>query len=198
MQQLNFFPIETQTYIPGLKYIESYITKEEEYELLAKIDESPWLIDLKRRVQHYGYKYDYKSKKIDSNHYIGPIPQELKYLCDRLLDEGVFSILPDQIIVNEYLPGQGIAPHIDCIPCFDDVICSISLGSDCVMEFSKNKSRRSQLLEATSLLVLTSDARHGWKHSIAARKFDNYNGSKIARKRRVSLTFRKVKACQHT
>jgi len=64
MQQLNFFPIKVLPNIPGLKYIESYITKEEEHELLAKIDESQWLIDLKRRVQHYGYKYDYKSKKL--------------------------------------------------------------------------------------------------------------------------------------
>ena len=192
MQQLSLFPTERAPNIPGLKYIDSYITKEEEFDLLANIDSSSWLMDLKRRVQHYGYKYDYKSKKIDPRHYIGPIPEWLMPLCDRFLDDGVFSALPDQIIVNEYLPGQGIAQHIDCIPCFDDVICSLSLGSDCVMEFSKDEVSAYQFLETRSLLILTSDARYSWQHGIAARKFDYYGGAKIARGRRVSLTFRKV------
>jgi len=109
------------------------------------------------------------------------------------LEEGIFTVLPDQVIVNEYFLGQGISLHIDCIPCFDDIICSLSLGSSAVIEFSKGESRISQLLEARSMLVLSSDARYAWQHGIAARKFDNYNGSKIARKRRESITFRKVK-----
>ena len=192
MKQLNLFPNELIPTIPGLKYIDSYITKKEAIELLDMIDQNPWLNDLKRRVQHYGYKYDYKSKKICPHNYIGLIPKWLTPLCDRLLAEGIFSTSPDQIIINEYLPSQGIAAHIDCIPCFVDVICSISLGSSCLIEFTKNNTRIHQLLEPMSLLVLSSEARYEWNHRIPARKYDNYNNSKIFRGRRVSLTFRKV------
>ena len=86
------------------------------------------------------------------------------------------------------MPGQGIAPHIDCIPCFSDTICSLSLGSSCVMELTNNEVKRSIMLKPRSLLILKNDARYKWKHGIAPRKSDN----KIARNRRISLTFRKV------
>jgi alkylated DNA repair dioxygenase AlkB len=42
----------------------------------------------------------------------------------------------DQAIINEYQPGQGISPHVDCVPCFGPVVAAISLGSDCVMDFT--------------------------------------------------------------
>lgn len=41
----------------------------------------------------------------------------------------------DQLIVNEYEPGQGINPHIDNIKLFKSDIASLSLGSDCIMIF---------------------------------------------------------------
>lgn len=50
--------------IEGLTYIPKYITQEQEQFLITQIDAQPWLNALKRRVQHYGYKYDYKARKI--------------------------------------------------------------------------------------------------------------------------------------
>ena len=35
--------------------------------------------------------------------------------------------------VNEYLPGQGIAQHVDCVPCFGGTVASLSLLSPCTM-----------------------------------------------------------------
>ena len=55
---------------------------------------------------------------------------------DKLVNDGYFSLLPDQLIVNEYLPGQGITDHIDCEPCFEDTVVSISLGSHTTMNFT--------------------------------------------------------------
>ncbi len=43
----------------------------------------------------------------------------------------------DQLIVNEYQPGQGISPHIDNKTLFSDIIVSLSLGSNAVMIFEK-------------------------------------------------------------
>jgi hypothetical protein len=54
--------------ISGLTYIPDFITPIQETKLLNIIDQQPWLTDLKRRVQHYGYKYDYKSRSITSDH----------------------------------------------------------------------------------------------------------------------------------
>jgi len=48
------------------------------------------------------------------------------------------------------------------------------------------------LLKPCSLVVLKKDVRYNWLHGIRAVKTDNYYGEKIVRKRRVSLTFRKV------
>ena len=99
--------------------------------------------------------------------------------------------MPDQVIVNEYLPGQGISPHINCISCFGNVICSLSLLSPCVMDFIEEE-KISILLEPSSLLLLTGSSRYNWKHGIAARKSDIYDSNKIIRQRRISVTFRTI------
>lgn len=39
----------------------------------------------------------------------------------------------NQLIINEYNPGQGINPHIDNPILFSSPIVSLSLGSDCIM-----------------------------------------------------------------
>ena len=41
----------------------------------------------------------------------------------------------DQLIVNEYQPGQGISPHIDNQTLFGDVVVSVSLSSNTIMTF---------------------------------------------------------------
>lgn len=102
----------------------------------------------------------------------------------------------DQVIINEYKPGQGISSHIDCEPCFEDTIVSLSLGSGCIMDFTSkfNKTQKIPVwLEPRSLVILSGEARDAWLHGIAARKTDAWNGRKCERQRRVSLTFRKVK-----
>lgn len=179
---------------PGARYLPSYIERTQETALLGQIDNLPWLGDLKRRVQHYGYRYDYKARRITDDAYLGPLPGWLEELSTRLRDDEIFDAKPDQVIVNQYLPGQGIAPHVDCEPCFGGTIASLSLGSCCVMEFSSlcSGDATSLQLEPQSLLVLQGDARFAWKHGIPARKSDIINGLKAARGRRISLTFRTV------
>jgi hypothetical protein len=34
-----------------------------------------------------------------------PIPSEFQFLCDRIVERGLMSTAPEQIIVNEYVPG---------------------------------------------------------------------------------------------
>jgi alkylated DNA repair dioxygenase AlkB len=162
--------------------------------LLDAIDREQWLTDLHRRVQHYGYKYDYKARKIDRSMYLGALPLWVQPVAARLLSEGYMQDMPDQLIVNEYEPGQGIAAHVDCIPCFGSIVCSVTLGSQCVMELTEvaGLGSESLLLEYGSLLVLAGESRYNWKHGIPARKSDKFGGLLLRRSRRVSLTFRTV------
>lgn len=182
--------------IQGLRYIENYITEDGESQLLAQVDDEIWLKDLKRRVQHYGFKYDYKARKIDMSMHVGELPEWLKILSENLYREGYMIEVADQVIVNEYLPGQGISAHIDCEPCFHKTIASLSLNSGCIMDFMDKNDRTNKKplwLAPRSLVVLSDNARYNWLHSIPPRKTDEFEGHKHERKRRVSLTFRKVK-----
>jgi alkylated DNA repair dioxygenase AlkB len=185
------FPIAEQQPRPtiaGLSYHNSYITATEESELLAAIDAEPWDTTWKRRRQHYGVSYG----KADGS--TSAIPTWARPLVRRLHDDGIGDRPFDQMLVNEYFPGQGISMHKDYEP-FDRTVVSISLLSDCVMEFRHVKSgqRESILLERCSLLVLSDEARYEWQHGIAARKTDRWQGTAIPRSRRLSVTFRLLK-----
>jgi alkylated DNA repair dioxygenase AlkB len=186
--------ITTIAIVPGLHYLPDYLGGEEQERFLAVIDQHPWLAYLKRRVQHYGYRYDYKRRTVDRAMYLGPLPQWAVALAGRFVDEGWTPRPPDQLIVNEYAPGQGIASHVDCVSCFGDFILAISLGSPCVMLFTHPPSGMQVplLLEPGSLYVMQGEARYQWRHGIPSRKTDLYGQGRIQRRRRVSMTFRTV------
>ena len=211
-EQLSFLSISPQPSLPppsnqvaidaiaGLDYKEDYINKSEHDRLMDLIDEQQWLSDLKRRVQHYGFKYDYKARRVARDMCIGKLPKWLEELAEKLWKDGHMPEIADQVIVNEYKPGQGISNHIDCEPCFQDTIVSLSLESGCFMDFTdKDKTKKIPVwLKPRSIVVLSNEARYEWLHGIAARKSDKWDGHKvpIPRERRVSLTFRKVKIAE--
>jgi len=162
---------------------------------LDKIDANSWLNDLQRRVQHYGYKYDYKARRIDHTMRIGDLPSWGLEIAQGLYNDGHFDGLPDQLIINEYKAGQGISRHIDCEPCFEDTIISISLGDPIIMNFINTLVKDEVievLLEPRSIVILKSEARYRWQHEIRPRKTHTYKGRKYPLKRRVSLTYRRV------
>jgi alkylated DNA repair dioxygenase AlkB len=176
--------------IRGLTYLPDLLSVEEQLETLQAIDARPWQNDLKRRVQHYGYKYDYKARTIDRSMFVGPLPPFAIQVAKKLQTYQLLEETPDQVIVNEYQPGQGITAHVDCEPCFKDTIATVSLGSTYEMDFICLATNKvvSALLETGSALVLRGEARYEWMHRIQARMKDKG----LRRGRRVSLTFRNV------
>lgn len=190
---------EKEMIISGLDYIEDFIDESDEEELLKKIDECEWNTELKRRVQHYGYSYDYKKKSCQK---LGQIPKWLKNLMKKF--ESIIKVdvdteedeLFNQVIINEYIPGQGISPHTDS-SIFGECIATLSLGWDYTMEFARKEEKTEILLKRRSILIMTQDARNLWTHSIPARKIDVVNGKKIQRQRRVSITFRRYEHEEH-
>ena len=179
--------------IKGLYYKEDFLSTDEEVAILSQIEKEEWDSSLKRRVQHYGYIYDYKKKNISQDSRKGELPDWLLTLEKKIKTTFNIEQSFDQVIINEYEPGQGISNHIDCVPCFEDVIVSVSLLSSCVMQFSKNSEKHEIILNPRSILLLSRDARYLWKHGIKAVKNDQWQNTVIPRKRRISITFRKIK-----
>lgn len=180
----------------GLIYLPDFISKAEERAVVMLLDDpnqAKWSHELSRRVQHFGYRYDYKLRALTSADKIADPPEFIRALGQRLVDLEYFITPPDQVIVNEYEPGQGISPHIDRETCFGPAVASLSIGSEIVMDFrSQSGKAGSLLLRPRSLVVLSEDSRFRWKHSIAARKRDVMLGQEYLRSRRISLTFRTV------
>jgi alkylated DNA repair dioxygenase AlkB len=170
--------------IEGLRYIPDFLTQDEHDRLLRYIDAARWRTEWKRRIQPYGETYNSVKNK--------PMPVWGNELAARLYREDLTPFICDQLLVNEYMPGQGIAPHAD-YDTFDRTVVSISLGSPLIMDFAhRDTGEKHQIwLEPNSALVMDGEARYRWMHGIAPRKKDQWNGAWFARGRRVSITLRK-------
>ena len=189
--------------VPGLKLIADFLSEAEEAQIVSEIDDrADWSTGLQRRVQHYGWRYDYKSRQVDPSMRIGPLPDWATKVAERLVDHGYFKEgPPDQVIVNEYRESQGIAPHIDSPSSFAGFVAMISLLETWEMEFRKRRSKAkiTHKLDRRSAAILTGEARYQWKHGIPKRKTEpgpvkpgKKRPSRVPRHRRISLTFRKV------
>lgn len=140
------------------------------------------------------------------------LPIWLQSITKRLQEEHLFPKTPNHVLVNEYLPGQGIDPHEDG-PIYYPCATIISLESEIVMDFyakGANSGTSSEirqycgslLLEPRSLLIMQDSAYHDYLHGIEESFYVkkgpwllNYSSDKeevIARKRRVSLTVRLI------
>ena len=182
----------------GVIYEPGFMTSAECDSLLGSIDGRPWMNDLKRRVQHYGWRYDYSARFITENMKAEPLPDCIQAVAGRLRRKGWLTQTPDQVIVNEYEPGQGIAPHVDR-DCFGPAVATLSVGDCWPMQFipavrnADRAERQEVLLDVGSILVLTGAARGKWMHGIARRKADGRGPDKRERQRRVSVTFRTIR-----
>src|SRR5919202_7152180 len=85
------------TELPGLTYVPDYINVDEQNKLLNIIDKQEWSTILKRRVQHYGYRYDYKNGSLASSSYLGALPDWAQNIANRLSNDGLTTKVPDQV-----------------------------------------------------------------------------------------------------
>ncbi|WP_354638287.1 alpha-ketoglutarate-dependent dioxygenase AlkB [Kitasatospora camelliae] len=180
--------------VPGLRYLADWLDPAACDALLAEIDAAAWSAELKRRVQHYGHRYDYGRRSLasDRRDAAPPLPGWARETAARLVSDGLMEREAEQVIVNEYLPGQGISAHVDCLPCFGPVVAALSLGSGCLMDFTHpgDGGKVPVPLAPGGLLVMAGEARSVWRHAIAARRSDPGPSGRVPRGRRVSVTFR--------
>ena len=178
--------------VPGFKLYRNFISEALEEELMEEIDSMPWVVDYDRRLQYYGYRNELE-KPYDLVKFPVSIPPKIYRLSEELVDQKILDAQPDQVIINEYDPGQGIRPHKDR-NYFDNQICGINLGSGCVMKFIRIKGGDVVDIEVPrrSIYVMQDEARYKWNHAIPPRKKDLIGGNRQHRERRLSITYRKV------
>ena len=188
---------------------------------MAAVNKGRWDTSLKRRVQHYGRTYQYNERSL-ADVPAEPMPEWSNLIIDRLLSAEIFERRPTQMIVNEYLPGQGISAHVDQPRIFGPTVVSVCLGSGCELvlapcrkvcgpksgiisgsaaaadesvtgsAFAASLADLHLYLPRRCAFVLQGPARYEWTHCIPARKSDKVKGVAVPRSRRVSLTFRTI------
>lgn len=182
----------------GLIFIKNFLTSDEAKEMIEFLDQEKWSTDIPRRTIQYGHKYNYH--KNHAKEECDPVPKFFDKVAKKL--EKYYPQGIDQIIVNEYFSGQGIAPHYDNPEYFGEVVSSITLLCPCVMNFYEcvpikdlDVSVRRELtgkvyevfLEVNSLVIMTGESRYQHLHEIPKdKKYDE-------KYRRVSVTFRKMR-----
>lgn len=162
-----------------------------EENLIKEIDSQQWIVDYDRKLQYYGYRNELESP-FGLIEYPIPIPTLIRELANEIFENDLLKYQPDQVIINEYLPGQGIRPHKDR-NYYENQICGVNLGSDCIMRFTRNKVVVDIEIPRRSIYIMQDDARSKWLHSIPPRKKDKVDGTIKIRDRRISITYRKVK-----
>lgn len=185
--------------IPGLRLINGFLTEEEQKDCLLNIDSpnAPWENDqITRRTQQFGYHYDYIKRVVTLADQPGILPSWLAAIARRLYDETeAFLEIPNQVIINEYLQGQGIQLHADSAK-FGPAVATISLAEKWTMDFksTETKEKVSIPLPIGSCLLFTGESRHKWQHGIDELKTEPtyLHNHRIPRGWRVSITFRTV------
>ncbi|CAD7928148.1 unnamed protein product [Amoebophrya sp. A25] len=135
----------------GLTLEEEFITEEEEQELVEFLHGRDWDTTLRRRVQHFGMRFDYLSlKPVQSEH---DIPDILS-----LSGRFSFDQQYNQVTVNEYHAGIGIAPHVETHSCFEEGFCSVSLLGGIVMDFRRMVPQKAAYQKKKNLAGATHDS----------------------------------------
>lgn len=160
---------------------------------MNELDNQIWVVDYDRRLQYFGYRNELEAPYSLVNFPVA-MPPLIYELSQKIVEQGILISQPDQVIINEYVPGKGIKPHKDRAY-FENQICGVNLGSGCIMRFIKTSGGEVIDIEIPrrSLYVMQDEARHKWQHAIPPRKKDKVDGNIQHRERRVSITYRKVK-----
>ncbi|ELU12938.1 hypothetical protein CAPTEDRAFT_112863, partial [Capitella teleta] len=196
----------------AIYYIPNFITEAEEESLIQYVNSAPipkWTQLSNRRLQNWGGLPHPKGMVPEK------IPEWLDSFGQRIGQLGVFDgQMPNHVLVNEYLPGQGIMPHTDG-PLYFPTVSTITLGSHTLLDFYTPLNDRSSsfddrhfasfLLERRSLVLVREEMYSRMLHGIKEVETDTLCekvlnldssehslGDTLARNTRISLTIRVV------
>ena len=157
----------------GFRYVEALIEPDEERRFIGLLEELSWeafvfrSYEARRRVVHFGHRYDFEARGVSPGL---PIPKLLIELRDRAATMAADD--PEEyveVLATEYRPGSTIRWHSDA-PAFGATVLGVSLGSACRMRFRRRSGHRwerwDRVLEPRSGYVIGGEARSVWQHSI--------------------------------
>ena len=179
--------------VPGLIYRSGFLSEFQESALMAIIDQGTWNRELKRRVQHFGWRYNYKTRRIDEELNLGPLPTwAMSIATQRSASRRIAATRTrpgDRKRVYRRAGHQAGTSIRSAL--FSRWIAMISLLESWEMVFRRAPNHMvAKVLQHGSVTVMTGDARYRWSHEIPQRAVEP-DGSERAR--RVSVTFRKVR-----
>jgi alkylated DNA repair dioxygenase AlkB len=156
----------------GLILIPDFLTESEEQDIVSRIPESKGKKRSSERnsVRRFGSNTPYKNQ-IESS----IIPDYLDRIGQKLVESQLLLVKPNSISINEYLPGNAIAPHIDSIES-GPIITILSLLSDATMVLNHPRQQEQQILvPKLSILQLKDEIRYSWTHAILPVQHKRYS-----------------------
>ena len=174
-----------------LDYVEEWLTLEETQAMFNNTSSNP----NSRRVLQFGSAYNYRKGAT-----IHPalafedysIINDLKDETQNFLRTHELESAPNQCIINEYLPGQGITAHVDDTRLYGDVIACWTFGSQRQMRFTHKVTKDVHVVDTVpfSLYVMSGESRYNWTHEMRPRLSDKIDGNRVKRGTTYSITFR--------
>eukprot|EP00050_Salpingoeca_kvevrii_P006058 m.287181 g.287181 ORF g.287181 m.287181 type:complete len:240 (-) comp11726_c0_seq1:1236-1955(-) len=160
-------PLAHPAALPEVRYIPDFITDEEAAALTQHVYAAPrpkWTVLRNRRLQNWGGAPSSRGLIAEA------LPAWLRAVTERVDQLGVFGegVCANHVLINEYLPGQGIMPHEDG-PIYTPMIANITVGSHTVLDFYRKAEPDSKtsaaepapfasiLLEPNSLVLISGD-----------------------------------------
>lgn len=183
--------VEDGVKIQGVHVFEDFISLDEEGQLVPLIDsKQPWQPSQEGRAkQDYGPKVSFLKRKVSVGNF-GGFPDFAVSLFDRMQTNNsdlLGDFVPVEFCILEYTPERGsyIRPHFDDKWIWGDRLITVNLLSDTVLRLTREfKIPPYEILirmPARSLLVINSEARYDWHHSI--NRYD-------IKSRRIAMTWR--------
>jgi alkylated DNA repair dioxygenase AlkB len=180
---MDLFP-ETLPVPRGFRYVEDFLSADEEAELLQHIRSialKPMIFqgfEAKRKTESFGYDYSFDNRRLSRGKDIPSFFEPLVRRVALFLDIEPADIA--ELLLTEYPPGAVINWHRDAPPF--KIIVGISLLEDCVFKFrphDKVQQNRKSIISfpvaRRSLYVMDGPARADWQHSIAPVKNTRYS-----------------------
>lgn len=190
MEHFEEFVQEDAFGIKGLWYLPRFLTQSQVKSVkdliqndieLESISKSP----NSRKVAHFGYYYAYDRSGLKP---AKKIPNLLRKIANKdklnviTMNDHFLESDFNQVIINQYHPGQQISPHIDHTKLFGPTIFCITIGQPVPIKFQKGNDVITIEPCEGSAYIMTGDARYAYKHSLKNNGDDT----------RYSITYRTV------
>jgi alkylated DNA repair dioxygenase AlkB len=159
--------------LPGLVYIDEFLTRDEETRLLDIITTHPSLklsnVNGRRHGMHFGVGWPLGSPTTPLPVWLRDVVTRVEAACVSSGAATTFRV--NQIAINVYRrsAGDSMRAHIDDRKHSGPAIACLSLGAECEMRFTPEAEPDRAIdvsLPPRSLQIMAGDSRFKWRHAV--------------------------------